>query len=70
MVADRRIQAGQSVQSAFEIPVGDAKGTVKIEAQLLYRKVRPETIQAYNLPDDVYGAERRVAQAILSVQNP
>jgi len=34
VVADRRIQAGQSAQAAYEIPVGDAKGTAKIEAQL------------------------------------
>ena len=70
VLSDRRIQAGASAQSSFEIPVGDAKGPVKVEAQLLYRRARPETIQLYNLPDEVYGAERRVAQATLSIQNP
>ena len=43
---------------------------MKIDAVLLYRKSPPETIQLYNLPDDVYGGERRVAQATLTVQNP
>ncbi|TMQ47215.1 MAG: hypothetical protein E6K71_10545 [Candidatus Eisenbacteria bacterium] len=70
VVADRRIQTGSSAQAAYEIPVGEAKGAVKIDAVLLYRKARPETIQLYNLPEDVYGAERRVAQATLTVQNP
>ena len=70
VLSDRRIQAGASVQSHFEIPIGDAKGAVKIEAQLLHRRARPETIEFYNLPEEYYGAERRVAQATLSIQNP
>ncbi len=70
VLSDRRIQAGASAQSSFEIPIGDAKGAVKIEAQLLHRRARPETIQFYNLSEDTYGVERRVAQATLSIQNP
>jgi len=70
VLSDRRIQAGQSAQSTFEIPTGDAKGPLHIEAQLLYRRARPETVQFYNLPDETFGAERRLAQATLDVQNP
>lgn len=70
VLSDRRIQAGQSMQSTFEIPTGDAKGPIKVEAALLYRRARPETIHFYNLPDDTYGTERRLAQATLDVQNP
>jgi hypothetical protein len=70
VLSDRRIQAGASVTSRFGIPVRDAKGPLKVEAQLLYRRARPETIHFYNLPEDTYGAERRLAQASLQVANP
>lgn len=70
VLSDRRIQAGQSVQSTFEIPTAEAKGPLQIQAQLLWRRARPETITFYNLPDETFGAERRVAQATLNVQNP
>ena len=62
--------AGTSASSRFSIPIRDAKGPLKVEAQLLYRRARPETIITYNLPEDTYGTERRVAQAVLQVQNP
>ena len=70
VLSDRRIQAGASAQSTYEIPTGDAKGPLHIQAVLLYRRARPETIHFYGLPDDVYGAERRLAEATLDVQNP
>jgi len=70
VVSDRRIQAGQSLQSTFEIPAGDSKGPLHVEAVLLYLRARPETIDFYNLPEDTYGTERRLAQATLDVQNP
>ncbi len=70
VLSDRRIQAGASSQSHFRIPVEDAKGAVHIEAVLLYRRARPETIHQYNLPDETYGTERRMAQATLEIQNP
>lgn len=70
VISDRRIQAGASAQSRFQIPLGDAKGPLHVEAQLLWRRARPETIALYNLPEEVFGAERRVAQATLEVQNP
>jgi hypothetical protein len=70
VLSDRRIQAGATTQSRFEIPIPEAKGTLRLEAQLLYLRARPETIQAYGLPEDTYGDERLVARATLQVQNP
>jgi len=70
VLSDRRIQAGASAQSRFRIPVADAKGAVRIEAQLLYRRARAETIHSYNLPEETYGTERLLAKAALQVQNP
>jgi len=70
VLSDRRIQAGASASSRFAIPIHDAKGVLKVEAQLLYRRARPETIQTYGLPEDTYGAERRLAQASVRVANP
>lgn len=70
VVSDRRVQAGASVQSLYEIPTGEAKGPLRIEAQLLYRRARPETVHFYNLAEDTYGDERRLAQATLEVRNP
>ena len=70
VVSDRRVQAGASVQSLYEIPMGDAKGPLRIEAQLLYRKARPETVHLYNLPEETFGDERRLAQATLDIRNP
>jgi len=69
VLSDRRIQAGQSAQSTFEIPVEDVTGPVRVEAQIVYRRARPETIQFYSL-DESYDAERRLATATLDVQNP
>jgi len=70
VLSDRRIQAGASALSHFSIPIRDAKGPLKVVAQLLYRRARPETIFAYNLSEDTYGTERHVAEAVLRVQNP
>jgi hypothetical protein len=70
ILSDRRIQAGASSQSQFRIPTADAKGALHIEALLLYLRARPETVHQYNLPEETYGTERRMAQATLDVQNP
>ncbi len=70
VLSDRRIQAGASAISRYSIPVQDARGPIKIEAQLLYRRARPETVQLYSLPEDKFGTERRMAQATLQVANP
>ena len=67
VLANRRIKAGQSAIVRYGVPVGDQKGPYKVEAQLLYRGARPNTIEAYNLPEDVYGVERELAEASLRV---
>ncbi len=67
VLSDRRVAAGGSAQSRFDIPVGDAKGPFHVEAQLLHRRARPETIQAYGLPDESYGIERPMAEAALQI---
>jgi hypothetical protein len=69
VLSDRRIQAGQSAQSTFEIPTADTKGPIRVEAQIVYRRARPETVNFYNL-DESYDVERRLATATLDVQNP
>jgi hypothetical protein len=70
VLSDRRIQAGRSAQSTFRIPLADAKGTLLVEAALLHRRARPETIHFYNLPEEIYGNERLLAKASLRIQNP
>jgi len=67
VLADRRIKAGQSAIVRYDAPLGDKKGPYKVEAQLLFRGARPNTIEAYNLSDDVYGVERVLAEASLQV---
>jgi hypothetical protein len=67
ILSNRRIKAGQSAIVRYDAPLGDQKGPYKIEAQLLYRGARPNTIETYNLPEDVYGAERVLAEASLKV---
>ena len=67
VLSDRRIKAGQSAIVRYDAPLGDQKGPYKVEAQLLYRGARPNTIETYNLPDDVYGVERELAAASLQV---
>ena len=70
VLSDRRIQAGRSAQSTFRIPLAGAKGTLLVEAALLHRRARPETVHFYNLPEEIYGNERLVAKASLQIQNP
>ena len=67
VLADRRIKAGQSAIVRYDAPLGDKKGPYKVEAQLLFRGARPNTIEAYDLNDDVYGVERVLAEASLQV---
>ena len=66
-VRDRRIQAGGSARVRYDIPLSGAKGALQVEAQLLYRRSKPMTTTAYGLNEDVYGAERTLAQAHLRV---
>lgn len=63
IVANRRIKSGGTGTARYEVPVGDHKGPYKIQAQLLFRRSRPGTEDAYTLPDDVYGTERQLAEA-------
>jgi len=67
VLSDRRIKAGQNAIVRYDVPLGDKKGPYKVEAQLLYREARPNTIETYQLPEDVYGVERELAEASLKV---
>jgi hypothetical protein len=67
VLVDRRIQAGASATSRYDVPIGDNKGPFTIEAQLTHRRARPSTIATYDLDEDVYGAERLLAETSLKV---
>ena len=67
VLADRRIKSGQSAIVRYDVPLGDHKGPYKIQAQLLYRAARPNTVEAYGLAEDVYGVERQLAEASIQV---
>jgi hypothetical protein len=51
----------------YDIPIADAKGALRVQAQLLYRRAKPMTITAYGLDEETYGAERTLAEATLRV---
>jgi hypothetical protein len=63
IVSDRRIPAGQSARVHYDVPLRDASGPFKVEAQVLFRTGWPATIAAYGLDEDVWGAEREMAEA-------
>ena len=67
VLADRRIKAGGSAQVRYDVPIADAKGALIVEAELVHRRARPETIHIYGLDEETYGAERRMAEATLRV---
>jgi hypothetical protein len=67
VLANRRIKAGASATARYAVPLGDKTGPYKVEAHLLFRRTRPSTQEAYNLPDDVYGTERPLAEASIQV---
>lgn len=67
ILSDTRVAAGASSQTRFIVPVGDAKGPFRVAAQLLHRRARPETIDAYGLPEDPYGIERLMAEAAIEI---
>jgi ssDNA-binding Zn-finger/Zn-ribbon topoisomerase 1 len=67
VITNRRIKAGASATARYRIPVGSHEGPYRVEAQLLFRRARPQTIEAYGLDNDVYGAERVLAEASLRV---
>ncbi len=66
-LSDRRIQAGGSARVRYDIPVADAKGALRVQAQLLYRRAKPMAITAYGLDEETYGVERTLAEATLRV---
>jgi hypothetical protein len=67
VLADRRIKAGASALVRYDVPVGDEKGPYRVDAQLLYRTARPNTLEQYGLAEEVYGGERVLAEATLQV---
>ncbi|HET9941507.1 MAG TPA: multiheme c-type cytochrome [Candidatus Eisenbacteria bacterium] len=67
VLQNRRIKAGASATARYRVPVGDHKGPYKIEAQLLFRRARPNTIEAYALDETTFGTERVLAEASLRV---
>ncbi len=64
VVLNRRIKAGESAQVRYDAPA--AAGAIRVEAQFLLRRARPETIALYGLPDS-YDAERVLAETTLTV---
>jgi hypothetical protein len=66
IVTNRRIKAGESALVRYDAPVKGAAGPLKIVAQFLQRRARPEAVQLYGLSDR-YDAERVLAESSLSV---
>jgi hypothetical protein len=67
VLSDRRIKAGGSAVCRYDVPIGDNKGPFTIEAQLTHRRARPTTLTAYDLDEEIYGAERVLAETTLKV---
>jgi hypothetical protein len=66
-LSDRRIKAGGSARVRYDVPLSGARGALKVQAQLLYRRAKPMTITAYGLDENTFGAERELAEATLRV---
>jgi nitrate/TMAO reductase-like tetraheme cytochrome c subunit len=67
VLQNRRIKAGASGTARYRVPLADHKGPYRIEAQLLFRRGRPSTLEAYDLDESIYGAERLLTEASLRV---
>lgn len=67
LLSDRRIKAGGSARVRYDVPLAGAKGALRVEAHLLYRRSKPQTLIAYGLDEQTYGAERTLAEAKLQV---
>jgi cytochrome c554/c'-like protein len=67
VLQNRRIKAGASATARYRVPVGDHKGPYVVEAALLFRRARPQTIEAYALDENTFGNERVLAEASLRV---
>jgi hypothetical protein len=67
VLQNRRIKAGASGTARYRVPVGDHKGPYVVNAVLLFRRARPQTIEAYRLDENTFGNERVLAEASLRV---
>ncbi|HKO22641.1 MAG TPA: multiheme c-type cytochrome [Candidatus Eisenbacteria bacterium] len=67
VLQNRRIKAGASATARYRVGVGGHKGPYKVEAQLLFRRARPSTIESYALDETTFGSERVLAEASLRV---
>lgn len=66
-LADRRIKAGGGARVRYDVPLNGAKGALRVQAQFVYRRSKPTTVQAYGLDESTVGAERTLAEATLRV---
>ncbi len=72
LVTNRRLKVGESARVRFDVPLTGADGSaapagpLRVEAQFLMRRARPETVSLYGLPAD-YDAERVLAEGRLSI---
>jgi hypothetical protein len=62
VISNRRIKAGARATARYQVPLGSHAGPYRVEAQLLFRRARPQTLEAYGLPDETYGTERVLAE--------
>jgi len=67
VISKRRIKAGASATARYGVPLGSHDGPYRVEAQLLFRRARPQTLEAYELSEETYGAERVLAEGSLRV---
>jgi cytochrome c554/c'-like protein len=67
VLQNRRIKAGGSATARYHVPIGEQKGPYRVEAQLLFRRARPTTLEAYGLSEETYGGERVLAEASIRV---
>ena len=67
VLENRRIKAGASATARYAAPLGESAGPYTVDAQLLFRRALPGTVETYELPDR-FGAERLLAEG--SVRSP
>ncbi|HET9252901.1 MAG TPA: multiheme c-type cytochrome [Candidatus Eisenbacteria bacterium] len=67
VISNRRIKAGGSATARYRIPLESHTGPYRVEAQLLFRRARPQTLEAYGLPEETYGTERVLAEGSVRI---
>jgi hypothetical protein len=67
VISTRRVKAGGTATARYRIPLGSHAGPYRVEAQLLFRRARPQTLEAYGLPEETYGTERVLAEGSVRV---